>query len=234
MNQNIRITAITSSPNRHGNSVKLARAALATGSKMNAITEEIYLPDFKLDYCRGCMLCVRQEKCILKDDLNYIIDLIMKSDGIIMSAPTYGLLPNAMMLNFMQRAGMYNVYRSAFRGKYIIGISTAGGIGAKKTARYLSGFLDGLFASGLKVGALGVLIDHGTADKYLNKARNLGKKLVNAIESQKKYPFQDLFKKIIGFLFLKRLMLKNLKKNKDFEMQGVYQYVKVNKIVSGI
>ncbi|WP_371804875.1 flavodoxin family protein [Candidatus Lokiarchaeum ossiferum] len=232
--EKIRVTAITSSPNRNGNSVKLARAALSVGSKENVITEEIYLPDYKLDYCHGCMSCVRKEKCVLNDDLNYIIDLIMKSDGIIMSAPTYGLLPNAMMLNFIQRAGMYNVYRSAFRGKYIIGISTAGGIGAKKTARFLSRFLDGLFASGLKIGILGVLIEHGIADKHLKKARYLGEKMVNAIENQQTYIFQGIFKKIIGFLFLKPIMVKNLKKNKDSGMRGVYQYVKANQIVRGI
>ena len=110
----------------------------------------------------------------------------------------------------------------------MVGIGTAGRFGAKKVAKELSQFADGLFKPGYKVGILGARgADNGWGgvEHYFPKAEKLGKKLALALLKQKKYPFQGLFIKLIGALFMHKIMKKNLQENKDGDMKGVYEFL---------
>lgn len=227
-----KIILITSSPHIQGPSTQLGRKCLDTCIQAGFEGEEIYLPQYNLNYCTGCMNCLRQQDCILHDGLNEIKEKILQADGIILSSPCYGLMPNAIMINFLQRIGLYNVYRSAFREKYCVGISTAGGVGAKKVARYLARFADGLFKDGKRVGTLGFLTEKQDFEKTLTKVEILSHKLVNAISRKKKYPFQNIGSKILRLSVIKPVMLKNLKKNKNTTMKGVYNYLEINGVVN--
>jgi len=231
----ISIIGIISSPHRNGNSASLARKVLEGARSMGVNTEEIYLPDYSLDFCRGCMSCCSGEKCIINDDLNPIIEKIIGCDGMVLSSPTYGLSPNALMMNFMQRAGIYCVYRSALGGKYTVGVASAGRFGAKKVAKELSKFADGLFKAGYKVGVIGARGAEegwGGVESYFPKAEELGKKLVRAIIKGKKYLHQGLFMKVLGALFMHKIMKKNLEKNRDGAMKGVYEYLLEKDIIT--
>ena len=227
----ISILAIISSPHRNGDSATLARNCLNQTEKLGAKVETIYLPDYELDYCHGCMSCLKIDGCVLNDALNEIREKILNAHGLILSSPSYGLNPNAMMMNFMQRIGLYNVYRSAFREKYVVGISTAGGVGANKVARNLSKFADGLFENGKRVGHLGAKVGDGLKAKDIKSATKLGEKLYLAINQSKSYPLRGFVMKIAKSLFIKPLMKKNLEKNKDGKMKAVYNYVVENHVI---
>ncbi|MHA2288572.1 MAG: flavodoxin family protein [Promethearchaeota archaeon] len=227
-NRDYKIIGLLSSPHKNGNSATLARKVLSSAEKMGIITEELYLPDYHIEFCRGCMSCCSGYECVINDDLNVIVQKLMESDGLVLSSPTYGLSPNAMMMNFLQRAGIYCVYRSALGGKYMVGIASAGRFGAKKVAKKLSQFADGLFRPGFKVGILGAKGAEdgwGGVKDYFPVAEVLGKNLALAILKQKKYPFQGLFMKVIGALFMHKIMKKNLINNRDGAMKGVYEFL---------
>jgi multimeric flavodoxin WrbA len=49
----MRIIGVASSPHRNGNSVTLLREALKGAREAGAETEEIYLPDYDIQYCQG-------------------------------------------------------------------------------------------------------------------------------------------------------------------------------------
>lgn len=52
----------------------------------------IFLRNFEIKECNGCMRCVfKNEKCELNDDLYKLIDEITKNDALILIAPTYVL-----------------------------------------------------------------------------------------------------------------------------------------------
>jgi multimeric flavodoxin WrbA len=223
----VKIIGLISSPHKNGNSASLAREALRAAEDVEAHVKEVYLPEYDLKYCKGCMNCVSGEKCLLNDDLNTLRKQIEDSDGIIISSPTYGLMPNALMMNFLQRLGMYSTYRSSLADKYVIGISTAGGVGPKKVAKYLTNITDGLFEVGYRTGILGVKLGNGgIKNEDKNAARELGKRLVKDINEQKKYRLQKIFNKFISTIAIKPIMKKNLRRNKDDTMKGVYEYLK--------
>ena len=220
----MKIIGIASSPHRNGNSVTLLREALKGAQETGAETEEIYLPDYDIQYCKGCMNCLSSDRCAIPDDLNGLREKLVEADGIILSSPTYGLAPNARMKNFSDRIGMYSVYRSLLSDKYVAGIATAGAVGASKTAKMLTGITDGFHRNGRISGILGVPVGHGDAAAALPQARKLGRKVAEDILMQKKYPLQRLFENLLNALVLKRLMRKNVLEHKDGAMKGVYEY----------
>ncbi|MBY9005269.1 MAG: flavodoxin family protein [Candidatus Lokiarchaeota archaeon] len=227
MKNGINIIGLISSPHKNGSSANLTREVLNSAERKGANIEELYLPDYNIEFCKGCMNCLRENKCILKDDLNLIREKLESCHGIVISSPTYGIAPNGMMMNFIQRIGIYSVYRSSLAGKYIIGIATAGAIGAKKVAKYLTEITDGLFDLGYRTGVLGAKLGHENNMKQKDRKRayKLGSKLIDDIKNKKKYRIQKIWNKILTAILIKPIMKKNLKKNKDTYMKGPYNYL---------
>ncbi len=233
----MKVISILSSPSKNGNTTVLAREALKGAKGKGAMVEEINLIDYNIEFCRGCMMCMRNGKCSINDDFEIIRTKAYQADGIILASPTYGMMPNARMKNFLiDRLGMFTVYTSSLGGKYFLGFSTAGAIGAKKVAKYLAySSTFGIFKKAYASGYLGVSI--GSKDfksmkrieNYpvkLEKAYKLGEKLVNDFNKKKKYIFQNIIGTIISNLILKNIMKKNLMINKDGYMKGVYVNLK--------
>lgn len=224
MNKEIKIVGVISSSHYNGNSATLTREALKGAEKEGALVTEVYLPKQKIEFCTGCLICL-ESKCPFSDDFETIRKLIYESDGIILCSPTFGAAPNAIMKNFIDRLGMYERFTSSMGGKYIAGISTAGSMGAKKVAKSLTCLArDGIFRRGYVSGVLGVSIGGGVANDVatLSMALDLGKKIARDIKSNKKYPLQNIFGRLINHLFVKPHFRKVILKNKDIGMKAVY------------
>lgn len=111
----MKIIGIISSPRPNGNTAVLVRQALKGAAESHAEVEEIYLPAFRIDYCKGCFVCMSEGKCPNQDDFQLLRDKLLAADGIIISSPSYGLAPTACMKAFLDRIGMYNAYVLAWR-----------------------------------------------------------------------------------------------------------------------
>lgn len=223
----MKVIGVISSSSRNKNTAKLVIKALEGARQQGAEIEEIFLPEFNLQYCKGCMECLRSGKCILNDDIEAIRNKFHEADGIILGAPTHGLAPNAMMKNILDRIGVYSVYTGILSGKYFVGISTAGAMGAKRTAKLLAGTGGSFFGRSYKSGALGVSVGWNSIDDYpehLEKAYKLGLKLVDDIKSSNTYSLQGLFDRIINELVVKKVIINNILSNKDGKMAAVYRH----------
>lgn len=147
-------------------------------------------------------------------------------DGIVLGSPTYGRQPNAIMKNFFDRLGMFTVYTSSLAGKYVVGISTAGGFGANKVARELADIMFGMFGHGYVAGTLGVLRGWERIEEKpeaLLQARDLGRKLVDDIEERRRHPFQALSTKMMTALIVRRFILRNILDNREDRMRAVHE-----------
>jgi hypothetical protein len=127
----------------------------------------------------------------------------------------------------MDRIGMFIVYTSGLSGKYFVGVSTCGGIGAKKVARNLGyRFVGGFHARGFSSGSIGVTLGNNRIEDFpeqLEKARELGKKLVRDIRQNRPYVFQKLMSRLLTRHLVRRIILKNMYKQKDDQMKAVHQ-----------
>ena len=222
----MKIIGIISSPHLNGSSAKLLREALKGAKEAGAEVEEIYLPDYNIEYCSGCLNCLTYDSCSLSDDANYLREKLLQAEGIILSSPTYGFTYNARMKNFFDRICPYIMYRSALRNKYVVGIATAGASGAKETAKKITEINEGFHKIGYVSGTLGACVGWGDVTKYLPKAYGLGRKIVNDIQDYRKYPFQKFSKKLLFALIVKPTLEKIILENKNDKRKAVYEYLK--------
>ncbi len=223
----MKITGIISSPKREGNSATLVREALKAAQAAGAEVQEIFLPDYNIGYCQGCSVCVKDGKCPIKDDYEKVKAMLLESDGIIASSPTYCASYTAILKTLMDRLGMMTKLTSPFAGKYVAAISTCSTMGAKKTAKTLAMlFTAGTFKRGYISGELAVTLRGGIASRddadAMEKARKLGTRIVHDIRTGRKYALQGLGGRLINAIMRKQFA-GIIVKMKDTTLKGAYE-----------
>lgn len=221
----MKVVGIISSPLINGSTAVLVRSALRGAAQQGAEIEEVHLMSQDLSFCRGCMQCLAKGKCALNDKLEEIRQKMLDADGIILGSPTYGLEPNAIMKNFLDRIGLFSAYTSSLGGKYFAGISTAGAMGARSVSRKLVGIANGCFRRGFVSGTLGVSVGWKSIDdfpQYKARAHTLGARMAEDIRSARTHPFQNIMPRLINRLIVRSAMRNNIRPRKDGAMQAVY------------
>jgi multimeric flavodoxin WrbA len=108
-------------------------------------TEIVLLCDYKIQYCKGCKLCLDkgEEFCPLKDDRDKLLEKIACSDGVIFASPNYSFQVSGIMKCFLDRIG-FNFHRPRYFGKIFTNIVFQGIYGGDKIVKYLDFVGDGL------------------------------------------------------------------------------------------
>ena len=83
-----KIVAIYGSYRKNGNSSFILNTVL------NSINEEVevqkyYLSDMNINGCKGCFYCRKNENCIIRDDMDMLIESIKRADKVIISIPIF-------------------------------------------------------------------------------------------------------------------------------------------------
>ncbi len=222
------VIGIISSAHEGSNSAVMVREALKGATEKGATVLEVFLPDYHLDFCTGCLTCMKTGQCRLPDQFNVLREKLHATDGIIWGSPTYAGAPNAIMKNLIDRLGMYEVTTSSFGGKYMLGIASANSAGAaRKVAKGLSRFgIGGTFLRSYSTGYLGASFRGGRKAAQdaalLAQARRNGGKLVDDIRSARKYPLQGLPQRMLSALLLKPAFSNYIKKHKGGESKVLY------------
>lgn len=232
------VIGIISSAREGSNSAVLVREALKGAEKMGTETKEIYLPAQGLSFCTGCLACMKTGKCRMADGFNELRDTLYEADGIIWGSPTYAGAPNAIMKNFIDRLGLYEVSTSSLGGKYMAGIASASSAAvAKKVAKGLSRFgIKGTFLRSYCVGFLGVSFKGGRqADKdeaLVAEAGKLGAKVALAIKRNKCYPLQGLPTRILNALVMKPAFRSYIENNKTGDAGALYASLRKRNLIA--
>jgi multimeric flavodoxin WrbA len=133
------ILVISGSPRRRGNTAKVTRIVEEKMAASGDVSfEYLVLKDLHLDYCRGCMLCMKkgEEHCPCKDDSVMVRDRMLAADGIIFASPVYVHTVTALMKNFYDRFA-YLCHQPRFRDKAAMFIVTTELSGAEETLEYM-------------------------------------------------------------------------------------------------
>lgn len=105
--------AIVGSPRKKGNTETLARHALKAIEEEGLTTQLVSLSGLEIKPCNACMVCKKEERCSLEDDLFPIYLKMKESDGLILASPVYFGSATALMKALMDRAG----YIAYFNGR---------------------------------------------------------------------------------------------------------------------
>lgn len=144
---------------RKGNSLalaeKFAEGARDEGNNVRLIS----LIGKKIDFCRGCFVCLEKGECIIADDANEIVAEMKKADVIAFATPVYYYSMSGQMKTLLDRAN--SLYDTDYKFTDIYLLATADEKGEDtmdKTITGLEGWIDCFERADLKgvVKALGV------------------------------------------------------------------------------
>lgn len=140
----MKILAIVGSPRLKGNTNYLVDEALGEAAKLGAQTEKLIISQYDVSPCIGCDNCASLDSCLLKDDMEWILDKFCEADGIILATPVYYYNVSAQMKTFIDRN--YFLYKHDRKSR-----ATAAGIivvadteGIQDTVYTLKQFIDEL------------------------------------------------------------------------------------------
>lgn len=80
---------------RNGNNDAMCKEALMAAQEMGAEIEFIQMQDVNIKPCTGCISCTkaifsgRGNGCVQKDDLDWLVDKMFESDGIVVAVPIF-------------------------------------------------------------------------------------------------------------------------------------------------
>jgi multimeric flavodoxin WrbA len=85
------------------------------------------LSHFNLLPCRGCYRCLPEGKpCVLKDDLNTVLEAMCDADALVVAVPTYFLSANACLKILLDRGLSFYNHSEKLWHKPAVGIGIAG------------------------------------------------------------------------------------------------------------
>jgi multimeric flavodoxin WrbA len=101
----MKVVGIVGSPRKNGNTELMMAHALKSISEEGLDTELIRLAELDIKICNACMLCKKEEKCSIQDDLFPVYLKMKHADGILFATPVYYGSATALMKAFMERTG---------------------------------------------------------------------------------------------------------------------------------
>lgn len=94
---------INSSPRIHGNSDYLCEALKQGALEAGNSVEQIYLREKILKPCLACDVCRKTHRCVLKDDMEEILEMMIGADVLVLTSPVYFYSINGLMKLLIDR-----------------------------------------------------------------------------------------------------------------------------------
>jgi multimeric flavodoxin WrbA len=190
MNPPKRVLILTASPRNNSNSTILAHKAAEGVNAVGGEADVVSIGNLKIAPCNACDVCrIKPEAgCVIKDDMQPLYQKIKDAQGIIFATPVYWFNMSAQMKLFIDRTyAIHGEGYYAFTGKDVGVILTyededvyvSGGVNALRSFRDIFAYVRADLV-GMVYGSAGKAGDVQTNDKLLQKAYNLGRKIVDS------------------------------------------------------
>ena len=176
------VLIISTSLRGGSNSELLAKECAKGAEEAGNRVELVSLKGKKIQYCIGCLACLKTGKCVQKDDVPEIMEKLRRADVLVFATPIYYYEMCGQMKTLLDR--MNPLYSSdyAFREVYMIATAADGGDSTfEKAYNGLQGWVDcfpkaklcGLVA-GEEIGDPKDAVNH---PDVMEKAYELGKEI---------------------------------------------------------
>lgn len=106
----MKIVTLLGSPRTKGNSATIAAHFNQTAADLGAETKTFVLNEMTFRGCQACMACKEKvDRCVLKDDLEPVLDEIRETDILVLATPVYFMDISSQMKMFIDRTYSYFV-----------------------------------------------------------------------------------------------------------------------------
>lgn len=194
-----KVVGIVGSYRKNGIIDSVVTEILAEAEHQGAETKKIYLQDQHIEFCTNCRVCLQElglerGRCVLKDDMENVLNEIESADSLVIGAPVNFGNINALTRQFLERCVVYGYWpwnaatpkprNPKIRKKAVLVSSSAA---PAWMGRFLTGALGALKDLAKMLGAktIGVIWvglvnskEVKLSDKIKQKAKRLGRALV--------------------------------------------------------
>lgn len=158
----------------------MAKEAMRGAADAGNDAEFLSLRDKDLQFCRGCLACQRSGKCVIRDDMDQMIDKVKNAEVIIFATPIYYYELSGQLKTFLDRCNPLYISDYKFREIYLITTSADSSDDAyKKAVSGLNGWIDcfpeAAFAGNLSGGGINDANEISGRKDVLEKAYEFGK-----------------------------------------------------------
>lgn len=115
-----KVLILSTSPRIGGNSNGLAEEFARGAKDAGNDVEKISLHDKTLQFCIGCLACQKSGRCVLRDDMDEIIEKMKKADCLVFATPIYFYSMSGQMKTLLDRSNPLFTTDYAFRDIYLL------------------------------------------------------------------------------------------------------------------
>lgn len=177
---NKKILVISTSLRKGGNSDTLAEEFIRGAKETGNNVEKICLEGKTIGFCKGCLVCQKTQKCVIKDDADNIVQKVKNADAVVFATPIYYYEMSGQMKTLLDRCNPLFSSNYSFRDVYLIATAADSSLGAVDVA--VKG-LEGWIACFAKAKLSGVFRGVGVTDigdiqhheKLMSEAYEMGK-----------------------------------------------------------
>lgn len=98
-----KVLIISASPRKGGNTDTLCDRFAEGATDAGHQVTKIRVSELNIAYCSGCDSCVKTGRCVHKDDMAEVQDLMMESDVIVFGTPVYFYTMDAQLKTLIDR-----------------------------------------------------------------------------------------------------------------------------------
>lgn len=138
-----KVLIISTSPRRGGNSDSLADAFAQGAREAGHTVEQISLSDKTIGFCKGCLVCQKTQRCVIRDDADSIAQNMLTADVLVFSTPIYYYGMCGQMKTMLDRANPLYSSEYQFRELYLLACAAEDEASTVEgTVRGLQGWID--------------------------------------------------------------------------------------------
>lgn len=116
----MKVLIISTSLRTNSNSDILARKCVRGALDAGHGVEYVSLKGKSIEYCIGCLSCIKSGSCVLKDDVKDIMEKVKQAEVIIFATPIYYYEMCGQMKTLLDRLNPLYASEYAFRDIYMI------------------------------------------------------------------------------------------------------------------
>ncbi|MDO4634296.1 MAG: flavodoxin family protein, partial [Eubacteriales bacterium] len=115
-----KVLIISASPRKNSNSEALATAFAEGAKAAGNEVEQISLAGKKIEFCRGCFVCQKTQRCVIRDDADLIEQKMEQADVLVFATPIYYYEMSGQLKTMLDRGNPLYTTEYKFRDVYFL------------------------------------------------------------------------------------------------------------------